>query len=288
MIRKCAKKFFEILTKISPKFSAIVLYILRTKEIPNLKNPKNFNEKMTKLKIESYNQNEQISILADKYEVRKYVEEKGYKEILNELYGVYENVEQIKFDTLPEKFALKCTHGCAYNIICKNKKYLNIEETKKKISDWLKEKYGYATQELHYTKIKPRIIAEKYLCDEKDRMPLDYKIYCFNGKAKCILVCSEREEKLRLSYYDLNWNRVKYEKDSWSSKEDIRKPDNLQKMIVYAEKLSRDFPFVRVDLYNDKGKIIFGELTFTPACCCAPYYSKEGNKILGNLMNMGE
>lgn len=286
MIKKVGKNIFEILSKISPKFSAIVLYIYRTKEIPKLKNPVNFNEKMTKLKLENYNKNNQISVLSDKYAVRKYVEEKGCKEILNELYGVYDNAEEINFDVLPDKFAIKCTHGCAYNVICKDKEKLNIEKTKKKLNTWLHEKYGYATQELHYLKVNPRIIVEKYLCDENDKMPLDYKIYCFKGKPKCILVCSEREEKLKLSYYDLNWNRIKYEKDNWSSSKDIKKPDNLQSMILYAEKLSGDFPFVRVDLYNDNGKIIFGELTFTPACCCAPYYSKEGNENLGNLMDI--
>lgn len=284
MINKIGKKIFEILTKISPKFSAIILYIYRTKEIPNLKNPKNFNEKMTKLKLENYNKDDRVSVLSDKYAVRKYVEEKGCKEILNELYGVYDNAEEIDFDALPQKFALKCTHGCAYNVICKNKEELNKEKARNKLNNWLKEKYGFATQELHYTKIKPRIIAEKYLCDENDKMPLDYKIYCFNGKAEYILVCSERDKKLKLSYYDLNWNRMKFEKKNWSSAKDIKKPNNLQKMIGYAEKLSDNFPFVRVDLYNDNGKIIFGELTFTPACCCAPYYSKKGNEMLGEML----
>lgn len=284
MIKKIGKKFFEMLTRISPKLSTIILYILRTKEIPNLKNPQNFNEKMTKLKLENYNKNEKVSILADKYEVRKYVEEKGYKNMLNELYGVYDNVEQIDFEGLPKKFAIKCTHGCAYNVICKDKEKLNIEDTKNKINKWMREKYGYATQELHYTKIKPRIIIEKYLCDENDKMPIDYKIYCFNGKAKCILVCSERDEKLKLSYYDLDWNRENFEKKNWSSKKEILKPDNLNEMIECAEKLSEGFPFVRVDLYDKDDKIVFGELTFTPACCCAPYYSNEGNNILGTFM----
>lgn len=288
MIKKIGKKIFEILTLISPKCSTIILYIIRTKQIPNLKNPKNFNEKMTKIKLEYYNNDERVSILADKYEVRQYVEDKGLGYLLNELYYVYDNVEDINFDNLPNQFALKCTHGCAYNIICKDKEKLDIKTAKSEIKHWMKQKYGYATQELHYTKIKPRIIAEKYLCDKNDKMPIDYKIYCFKGEAKCILVCSERDEKLKLSYYDLDWNRIAYEKENWSSKKDIEKPSNLQDMIEYAEKLSSNFPFVRVDLYNDKGKVIFGELTFTPACCCAPYYSKQGNEELGKLIKLGE
>ena len=283
MIKKIGKRFFEILTKISPKLSAIILYTYRTKEIPNLKNPKNFNEKMTKLKL-SYANNEMVSKCSDKYEVREYVKSKGLENILNELYFVCNNVEDIDFNKLPDQFALKCTHGCAYNVICGDKKTLDIEETKRRLNVYLNEKYGLATQELHYLNIKPRIICEKYLCDESGKMPIDYKIYCFKGKAKCILVCSEREKKLKLSYYDLHWNRKKYEKKTWSSTKEFNKPKELEKMIEYAEKLAESFEFVRVDLYNKDGKIIFGELTFTPACCCAPYYTKEANEKLGKMI----
>lgn len=283
MIKKIGKKFFEILTKISPKFSAIVLYIYRTKEIPNLKNPQNFNEKMTNLKL-SYKSNELISKCSDKYEVREYVKSKGLENILNELYFVCDNVDEIDFEKLPNKFALKCTHGCAYNVICENKETLNTEETKKKLRSYLKEKYGLATQELHYLNINPRIICEKFLQGENGKLPIDYKIYCINGNAEGILVCSERKEKLKINFYDINWNELMYIKDKYRNKNKIEKPENLEQMIKYAEILSRDFKFVRVDLYNDNGKIIFGELTFTPACCCAPYYSSIGNKMLGEMI----
>ena len=278
------KRFFEIITKISPKFSCKLLYFIRTKEIPNLKNPKNFNEKTTWLKLYEYSNNPLVIKCADKYDVREYVEDKGHKEILNELYGVYDNFDDINFDKLPNKFALKCTHGCAYNIICCYKSKFNKKEARKKVNKWMNEKYGYATTELHYTKIKPKIIIEKYLCDDNSKMPLDYKFYCFNGKVKCILVCSERDTNLKLSYYDLNWNRIDYEKESWSSNVDIKKPKKLEEMIKISEHLSKDFPYVRVDLYNDNGNIIFGELTFTPACCCAPYYNKKGNEELGEML----
>lgn len=274
------KKIFELISKISPKLSCTILYIFRTHELPHYKKPRNFNDYTTNLKLNNYNKNLLVSKCSDKYEVREYVKEKGLEKILNELYGLYDNPEQIDFSKLPNKFALKCTHGCAYNVICNNKKELNQKEITNKLTQFMNEKYGYATTEFHYTKIKPRIICEKYLCDDKGIMPIDYKIYCFNGTAKCILVCSERNSELKLSYYNLKWERINYEKEKWSSKKNIEKPKNLNKMIEYAEKLAKGFPFVRVDLYNEKGKIIFGELTFTPACCCAPYYNKEGNKEL--------
>ena len=286
IVTKCGKKAFSAISHISPSLSSRILFVMRTHKWPNLKNPKSFNEKTTWLKLNNYNKSDLVSKCADKYAVREYVESKGCGEFLNELYGVYDDFDEIDFSKLPEEYALKCTHGCAYNIIVDKNNPLNVDEARKKIRAWQKEKYGYATTELHYLNIQPRIIAEKYLCDKNGKMPLDYKFYCMDGKAKCVLVCSERDEDLRLSYYDLDWKRLPYEKKSWSSKKNIEKPKNLRKMIRYAEKLSRGFPFVRVDLYNDNGKIIFGELTFTPACSCAPYYSEEGGKELGKMLEL--
>ena len=286
MIKRIGKGILSIITKISPSLNSKILFIMRTHKIPNIKKPKTFNEKTTFLKLYKYNNNNIVSNLADKYEVRKFIAKNGFENTLNELYGVYNSFDDIDFDKLPQKFVIKCTHGCAYNIICSNKSNFDIDLARRKINNWLKEKYGYATSELHYTKIIPKIIVEKYLCDENGKMPNDYKLYCINGKVHCILVCSERDSKLRLSYYDTKWNRLKYEKIEWSSKKNINKPKNLNKMIEIAEDLSQDFPFVRVDFYNDNGKIIFGELTFTPACSCAPYYNDYSNSLLGEKLKI--
>ena len=285
-VKEIGKGILSTIGKAAPVFGAKLLYFVRLHRLPNLKNPQTFNEKTTWLKLCDYNDNDLVSKCADKYAVREYVESKGCGEILNELYGVYDDFDEIDFDKLPSKFALKCVHGCAYNMIVDDKAKLDLDEARKRVAKWQKEKYGYATTELHYTKIKPRIIVEKYLRGENGKMPLDYKFYCMNGEVKCVLVCSERSDKLKLSYYDLDWNRLHYEKPSWSPKSDIKKPKNLKKMIEYAKKLSGDFPYVRVDLYNDDGKIIFGELTFTPACSCAPYYSEEGDRVLGEMLEM--
>ena len=155
MIKKIGKKFFEILTKISPKFSTTILYILRTKEIPNLKNPKNFNEKTTLLKL-SYANNELVSKCSDKYAVREYVEKKGLGKLLNDLYYVYDKVEDIDFDKLPNQFALKCTHGCAYNIICEDKSKLDEKKAKAMLNKYMKEKYGLATRRITLFKYKTK------------------------------------------------------------------------------------------------------------------------------------
>lgn len=286
VVTKIGKKFFECLTSISKKLSASVLYFIRTKKLPNLKNPTTFNEKMTFLKLYKYPNNRMVIDGADKYAVREYIKQQGYNDILNKLYGVYDNFDEIDFSKIPDKFALKCTHGCGYNIICSDKSKFKLDEARIKVNKWMKEKYGYATTELHYTKIKPRIIIEKYLCKDNGKMPIDYKFYCFNGKCKCVLVCSEREKSLRLNYFDLNWNELKYGKESWRNNKGIEKPKKLEEMIEICEKLSEGFPYVRVDLYNDDENIIFGELTFTPACSCASYYSELGDRELGKLLNI--
>ena len=280
------KKVMSALTKISPVAGAYVLYFIRTKKIPNLKNPKDFNEKLTYLKLNRYATDKRVIQYADKFLVREYIKSKGYEEILNDLYGVYDSFDDIDFDRLPVSFALKCTHGCAYNIICHDKDSLDVETTRKKVNTWLKEKCGLATQELHYTKIEPRIIIEKNLCDKNGFMPVDYKLYCFNGKAEVILVCTERTTGLRLNYFDTKWEELMYGKEHYRSSRTIPKPRNLKMMLQIAECLSSEFPFVRVDLYENSKGVIFGELTFTPACSCAPYYSKAGLLELGERLNL--
>lgn len=288
VIADYGKRVMSFIGEKAPIANARILFVMRTKSLPHLRRPRTFNDKTTWLKIKKYNSDSLVVVCADKYNVREYVASKGCGEILNDLYGVYDKFNEIDFDKLPRRFVIKCVHGSAYNVIVNDKEKMNIADARRKVEKYQKEIYGYATSELYYTKIKPRIIVEKNLCDENGKMPVDYKFYCINGRVQCVLVCSERDEKLRLSYYDISWNRLPYEKKNWSSTKTFNRPKEFDRMIEYAEKLSKDFPFVRVDLYNDNGKIIFGELTFTPACACAPYYTKEANIKLGELLKLDE
>lgn len=288
-VKNCGKKILSVFGRVCPGLNAKLLFFIRMHKWPNLKNPQTFNEKTTWLKLNNYNDNLLVSKCADKYTVREYVESKGCDEILNKLYGVYDNFDEIDFDKLPDQFAIKCTHGCAYNIIVDDKKKFDKNVARKKIERWMKEKYGYATSELHYTKIKPRIIVEKYLCDEDGKMPVDYKFYCMNGKCVGCLVCSNREKgahNFYRNYFDRNWNQQPYFIEELRGNGKILKPERWSEMIKYAEILSNDFLFVRVDLYNNDGRIIFGELTFTPACACNPRYSDFGDVELGKLLEI--
>jgi hypothetical protein len=238
---------------------------------------------------------------SDKYEVKKYIEEKGLKNILIKTYGVWDNVDDIDYNSLPQKFVIKCTHDSGSTYIISNKdKELNIAELNKKLNRHLKEPFGYVSCEPHYLKIKPRIIAEELLEDPIGNIYssslIDYKIWCFNGKPYFGFICYNRHREsnghIGVTYdiFDLNeWKPMREclsEKYSHQNFKDIPEPSNLKQMITIAEKLSEDFPEVRVDLYNINGKIYFGELTFTSMCGRNEFYSPQTLIEMGSAIDL--
>ena len=243
-----------------------LIYRAETGKKLNLINPKSFNEKLQWLKL--YYRNPQYVKLVDKYEVRKYIAEKIGEEYIIPLIGVYNSVDEIDWDSLPEQFVLKCTHGSGCNIICKNKSELNINLAKQKLHKWMKKNWYWFGREWPYKNVKPRIICEQYIIDQSGTELKDYKFMCFNGKAKCVFVCSNRNstEGLNIDIYNINWELMPVERpDSPNSGCIIPKPKTFDMMVQFAEKLSRDMIFVRVDFYESNGQLFFGELTFYPA-----------------------
>lgn len=275
------KKVLSLLTTISPKLATKAIYYYHVRTKLNLKNPVTFDEKLNYLKLYVNVKNPLVTICADKVAVRDYVKEKGCEKILNEVIGIYDRVEDIEWEKLPNKFVIKCNHGSGFNIICKDKQQLDIESCKRKLNKWLKINYGKYTTEIHYSKIKPKIIIEKFIESTSKTGLDDYRIFCYNGIPKYIKVTPEVEETAYYNFYDLNWNKMNFVKKEYESKYEIKKPKNLQKMLKYAEILSENFQFVRVDLYNVDGKIYFAELTFTPTGGCCNKFTKEGALALG-------
>ena len=278
VISKLCKKYPEFYSENFKVLFSKYIYRLFTGKFLNLRNPSDINEKLMWLKL--YYEDKLMVKCTDKYLVREYLEEKGLSDILNELYEVYNSVDEIDFVKLPEKFALKATHGCGYNIICSNKSKLNIIEAKAKLNFWLNSVYGLRTGEWHYSKIRPRIICEKYLEHPIDSTSVvDYKIHCMNGHPYCILVYYNRREnyKMRTSY-NLKWERINVLKNEGS---DFAKPQNLDTMLQIAVLLSEPFPYVRVDLYEIEGRLYFGELTFTPHGGMMINFSDETLALMG-------
>lgn len=279
----------SILSRISPKRASIVFYNRCHKKKINLKNPQTFNEKLMYLKIKNYNKNKNVYKCSDKYLIRDYAKSKGVHENnLPKIIGIYKSPKEIDFKKLPKKFVLKCSHGCGFNIICQDKNKLDKKEAIKKLEKWQKTKYGYKTAETHYLHVKPTIFCEEFIQNEKGGFPNDYKIYCFHGEPKLVLVCSEREKKLRLNFYDLSWKELLIGTENYRGTSKITKPKNLKEMLDIAKKVSKEFPYVRVDFYEYKGKAILGEMTFTPAGCVGQYYTEEGQKYLGSLLDLNK
>ena len=269
---------------LSPCLATRILHFKMTGKMLNVNNPSDFNEKLQWLKL--YWKDPLISTCADKYEMYNYVKKNGDPSILNNLRAVYDNADEICWKDLPEKFALKCTHGCGYNVVTQNKGELDKKAVFKMLNLWLKEKFGVRHLEPHYDKIKPRIILEDYIENSEGKLPLDYKIYCFNGVAKLVLVCSERDQELKLDFFDLNWSRLNIGHKENESKRKLKRPTCFDEMIKHAESLAKPFPFVRIDFYDKDGIPILGEFTFTPAANMARYYNDYGLKYLGGLLSL--
>lgn len=255
----------------------------------DLKNPKRFTEKLQWYKL--YYRKPIMRQCVDKYEVRKYVESKGLSNILNKLYGVYNKPDEINFDELPNKFVIKTTSGTGgQNVfICNDKNELDVDSLKKKLRYWLslnpKKSFG---REWAYEGNKNKIIIEQLLEGNDDGLSgvNDYKFFCYSGKVKYIVLDGDRYIEHKRNFYDRNWKYIDILTDCEKLGDKIKKPKILKQMIEVAEKLSSDFPYVRVDLYCIKGKIYFGEMTFYPWTGYVQFEPDEFDFELGKDFNI--
>ena len=259
---------FRVLVKLISKELYVKLqYKYITHHPCNLKNPTRYTEKLQYLRLYTYPNNKLVSQCAGRVGVREYLKKRGFCDKLIPIYGVFDKFDDIDFNKLPNQFVMKCSHACAFNFICKNKEEINIPELKKKFNKWLKTNYGKKTVELHYAPIKPQIIIEKFLEGEDGKLPTEYKIHVFNGKARSMYVVTSRGVDIRYNNYYIDWTPFDGSQfNGWKKTDyELKKPAHWNDMVEMAEILSKPFPFVRVDLYNIKGKIYFSEMTFTPA-----------------------
>lgn len=246
----------------------------------NLDNPKTFNEKIQWLKL--YRRDELQTLLCDKYLVRDYLKSIIGDKYLNQLYGVYENADQIDYESLPTRFVLKCNHGSGWNILCKDKSELNNSDTNKQLNHWLNQNYYHLGKEWCYKNIKPLIIAEEYLGDNLD----DYKIFCFNGKAKYIQIDKDRFTNHTRCFYDLSWIKQPFTTQYPIYKEKVKKPPLLSEMISIAEELAGDLEFARIDLYQIKKSIRFGEITLYHGNGFEKFVPEKYDLVLGHQLKL--
>ena len=246
-----------------------------------------FNEKIQWLKL--FDRKEFYPTIVDKYAVREYISKKLGEEYLIPLLGAWDSVDEIDFDSLPDQFVLKCSHGSKCNVVCTDKKNLDIKKTKKDLSEWMKINYYYHSREWPYKSVKPRIIAEKYMLSTGEDELIDYKFYCNNGRPDYVMVCIGRaRDDLRFLFFDRQWNfyRFNFGDEKYPDDFTYPMPSCIPKMFEIAEKLSEGFPFLRVDLYESGGQIYFGELTLYPSGGFDRDIYPETDKYFGSLIDL--
>jgi len=246
----------------------------------DLMNPQTFSEKVQWRKL--YDHNMIYSTLTDKYAVREWIRNKIGEEYLIPLLGVWERAEDIDFDTLPDQFVLKTNNASSTNIIVRDKKQLQASEVRETLNYWLQLPFWAVSGEQHYKAIPPKILAESLISvTDSEDLP-DYKFFCFHGEPCYCQIDVDRYHGHKRVIMSMDWQR-----EEWSMDEFLRyngtveKPLNFEKMTELARKLSEDFSFVRVDLYNVHGTIYFGEMTFTPGSGLEHISPVEYDLILG-------
>lgn len=237
----------------------------------NWEYPTNLQEFIFKKIIDATHDEQLLQTLAkhaDKVGMREIVKAKIGEEYLPKTYGVWEKADDIDWDALPEKFAIKTNNNCGTNMIVRDKKDLDRQAAAHQLQEWLKFPYGELSGQPHYSHIPPRILAEELLEEKPGStdLPRDYKFFCFNGVPQFILYYEGRtlNEHITPNFaYDLNWNKLD-DIVNRPADHEVEAPKSLALMGELAAKLSQGFDFVRIDFYEINGKPIVGEFTFTP------------------------
>jgi len=256
------RRFLQYIRSFFPqKMLVKIEYRIKCRRKLNLKKPERFSEKIQYYKL--YYRNPQLTKLAGKDTVREYLKEKELDFLLNDIYGVYDRYDDIEFKKLPMKFVIKLNTGSGLNMVVENKNSLNHKKLKKTINNWLKIKPRVFGSEWAYKNIKPKIVIEKYIEELTKEGISDYKFFCFNRNVKYLYVYTINSENKKVSSI-------------------------FDKMVFYAEKLSKGIPQVRVDLYNINGRIVFGEMTFYSRGGYHNFVPDKFDYLLGEQFKMNE
>lgn len=258
---------------------------------PDLEHPRTFNEKLQWLKL--HDRKPAYTVMVDKYAVKDYVAERIGKEYVIPTIGVWDRAEDVPFDSLPDRFVLKCTHDSHGLVICRDKKTLDVPAAVKKLDRALDTDYYLRFREWPYKHVKPRIIAEEYMEDESGAGLRDYKVLCFGGEPKLIELHQDRfTDHSSQDFYDTDW---KLQTISQSGVEKYRRtaepfprPEKLEEMLALSRRLAQGIPHVRADWYIVRGQLYFGELTFFDGSGFVPFDDPRDDEMLGSWITLPE
>lgn len=283
--KKIMKKIKYSLKFLPDKIYIQLYYFAYFKKFINFKNPRTYNEKLNWLKLND--RNPQYTKLVDKYEVKKYIADIIGEEYIIPTLGIWENFDDIDFDTLPNQFVLKCTHDSEGIAIIKDKNKMNFIETRNKLENAMKYNFFYIGREWPYKNVKPRIIAEQYIEDNIEKDLKDYKFFCFNGEPKAMFIASDRgKNETKFDFFDMDFKHLTIKQHYPNSKILPSKPKNFNQMINLSKIISKDFKHVRVDFYEVNGKIYFGELTFYHFSGFQPFNPNNWDNVFGEWINL--
>lgn len=254
-------------------------YFHQRRHFPNLKKPKDMSEVLIS-QILNKDFCAGITQYVDKISVRDYVRSKGLDYILLNQYGVWDTPENVPFDELPDKFALKSNNGCGHHVFCHDKTRLNYDEARQTMHEAIES--GLHHVEQHYRLITPKIYAEELIETSDGSLPIDYKFTCVGGEIMDIFVATDRATNTHYCTLDLDWKPLPFTKPDYLPKQIPAKPKHLKEMIDVARKLSEDFGFVRVDLYEYRDQPFISELTFFPWGALLYSYTDEAIKLYGD------
>ena len=287
-IFKDKEKRLQLISKLSfiptPIYLKLI-YFIKTGKRLSLKHPKGFSQKINWLKINAID--DSYSILVDKYAVKEYISSNFGKEYVVPCLGVWNRFEDINFDELPNSFVLKCTHDSGSVQIIKDKSKIDYQALKDFYSRRLKINPYLLSREYPYKNVKPRIIAEEFFENLESGIVYDYKFFCFQGEPKVLYVLSGRMKDEKETWFDMQFNRLDIiDVTTPDYDETIVKPDCFDKMLDFVYKLAQGKKFVRIDLYENQGKIYFGEFTFFPYGGCVILQPETWEKQLGDWIQI--
>ena len=278
---------FQIAPILTDHFFLKALFRLRMGYQLDLDNPQTFNEKLQWLKL--YNRKPEYSQMVDKVHAKEYVASIIGSEYIIPTIGVWDKVEDIDWDALPNQFVLKCTHDSGGIVICPDKSKLDICATKRKLNRGLKRNFYAINREWPYKNVKHRIIGEEYMVDESGYELKDYKWFCFDGVPKALFIATDRGvegEETKFDFFDSEFNHLPFTNGHPNSFRPIFKPRSFEKMKELAAKLSQGQPHLRVDFYDVNGKIYFGELTFYHWSGTTPFEPIEWDYKFGEWIKL--
>lgn len=264
------------------------LFRLKTGNRLDLSHPKSFGEKLQWLKL--YDRKSEYTGMVDKLAVKDFVSRKIGAEYVIPTIGIWDNMDDIDWDSLPMKYVMKTSHGGGASgvVICRNKNVFDRQKAIKVLSNSLKKDIYRILKEWPYKNVKKCVFAEEYICPESNMDDLtDYKWYCFNGEPTFCQVIQNRSTKETIDFFDTKWNHQDFiglNPGAIHATNQPSCPHNLERQIRVARVLSQDIPFVRVDLYQVEDRLFFGEITFFPFSGLGQFMPEQYNMILGNMI----